>query len=88
MNHYNDRQMAELLRRSYMAVDGLWFVFAEQREGYEAALALDEEVWKVMPKIQARKAREVLGAAPEGLEALGQCLGLKASLPVWCWRKH
>lgn len=74
---YTAQQIADLLRRSYMAVDGLWFVMAEQRFGFEAALALDEEVWKVMPKIQARKARQVLGIEGSSLSDLAECLGLK-----------
>lgn len=77
VDDYTTDQIAALLRRSYMAVDGLWFVMAEQRHGYEAALALDEDVWKVMPKIQARKAREVLGVAGNELGDLARCLGLK-----------
>jgi acyl-CoA thioesterase FadM len=77
MDQYTPDQIAQLLRRSYMAVDGLWFVMAEQRHGYEAALKLDEDVWKVMPKIQARKAREVLGIEGNDLEDLARCLGLK-----------
>ncbi|MGE5532486.1 MAG: DUF6125 family protein [Bacteroidota bacterium] len=77
MDEYTPDQIAQLLRRSYMAVDGLWFVMAEQRHGYEAALQLDEDVWKVMPKIQARKAREVLGVEGNEPDDLGRCLGLK-----------
>ena len=52
----------EMLRRSYFAVDGLWFVMLEEDEGLERALQLDERVWQVMPKIQARKARELMRA--------------------------
>ena len=77
MDEYTSDQIAQLLRRSYMAVDGLWFVMAEQRHGYDAALKLDEDVWKVMPKIQARKAREVLGVEGNELADLARCLGLK-----------
>lgn len=77
MSGYTTEEIAALLRRSYLAVDGLWFVMAEQREGFAEALAIDAEVWKVMPKIQARKAREVLGLTADGLEALARCLGLK-----------
>ena len=77
MSNYTTEEIAALLRRSYMAVDGLWFVIAQQRLGFAEALAIDEEVWKVMPKIQARKAREVLGLTGDGLEALARCLGLK-----------
>jgi len=74
---YNDAQMVEMLRRSYGAVDGLWFVMCEQRLGLQAALELDDAVWQVMPKLQARKAREILGLAANSLDALAQALGLK-----------
>lgn len=47
-------QIEEYLYRSYTRVDGLWFVLTEERFGFDAALALDEAVWKVLPKIQAR----------------------------------
>ena len=74
---YSDEQIIALLRRSYMAVDGLWFVMAEQADGFRHALDLDEQVWRVMPKIQARKAREVLCVTDNSLEGLARCLGLK-----------
>lgn len=79
---YPPEQVADFLRRSYMAVDGLWFVMAEERHSFEEALALDEKVWHVMPKIQCRKARELLGLQDDfegaaALTALGQALGLK-----------
>ena len=77
MNEYTDAQKVEMLRRSYMAVDGLWFVIDEQRQGFAEALAADEEVWRIMPKIQARKAREVLGITGSSLADLAECLGLK-----------
>ena len=60
---YDPQEIIAMLRRSYLAVDGLWFVMCEQRLGFQAALELDGDVWKVMPKIQARRAREVLGLA-------------------------
>ena len=74
---YEPEQMIEMLRRSYGAVDGLWFVMCEQRLGFEAALELDDDVWQVMPKIQARKARQVLGLAGSTLDELARALGLK-----------
>jgi hypothetical protein len=65
----------EYLRRSFFAVDGLWFVNCESRFSLETALELDEEVWSAMGKIQARKARELSGGEG-GIE------GLAASLPI------
>lgn len=65
-----DTQREEYFHRSYTAVDGLWFMKAEEKYGFEAALELDEAVWMVLPKIQARmiKAMMNLESGIEGLE--------------------
>jgi hypothetical protein len=57
----SESQIAYYLRRSYTAVDGLWFLKVEERYGFETALQIDEEVWKVLPKIQARMIKDMLG---------------------------
>ncbi len=69
--------VADFLKRSYFAVDGLWFVKAEERFGFDEAIALDEAVWEVMSKIQARKARAALGIIGNSLEDLAQAFSLK-----------
>jgi hypothetical protein len=74
---YEPDQTIAMLRRSYGAVDGLWFVMCEERLGRDAALELDDAVWKVMPKIQARKARELLGLTANTRDDLAQAIGLK-----------
>ena len=73
----SDRQLVDFLRRSYHAVDGLWFLKAEERGGFEEALELDRAVWAVLAKIQARKARELTGRAGNAPEDLGECFALK-----------
>ncbi|MHB1377104.1 MAG: DUF6125 family protein, partial [Candidatus Humimicrobiaceae bacterium] len=50
----SSRQVKEYLQNSYAKVDGLWFLKTEEQFGFEKALESDLEVWKVMPKIQAR----------------------------------
>ena len=77
-----DSRQAAYFRRSYAAVDGLWFMKVEERLGFDAALELDEQVWKVLPKIQARLLKELLGADC-GLAALAQCLGTRLT-----WEGH
>lgn len=72
MADLNDKQIAEYLHRCYSAVDGLWFMKVEERFGFDTALEIDNEVWKVMAKIQSRKMKELLGKE-EGLEALKEC---------------
>ena len=70
-------QHAEYLRRSYTAVDGLWFVLLEEKLGFDAAMEFDHAVWRIMPKIQARKAAELCGVPRDGLDALKKTLQLK-----------
>lgn len=70
MTDLTDEQKAEYFRRSYTAADGLWFMMVEEKYGFEASLQLDEAVWKVLPKIQARtiKAMMKLNSGLEGLQ--------------------
>lgn len=72
-------QLADYLQRSYTAVDGLWFMKTEEAGGFEKALDLDEKVWQVMPKIQARKLKSFLGK-DQGIDALRECFEKKLSL--------
>ena len=68
----NDDQKIQYLKRSYSAVDGLWFMKTEESYGFDKALAIDNEVWKVMPKIQARFFKSIYGL-DKGIEALQSC---------------
>jgi hypothetical protein len=77
--YFDDKTIADFLRRSYFAVDGLWFVKTEEKRSFEDALELDNAVWRIMPKIQARKARELLGIDGCTLDDLLACLELKFS---------
>ena len=72
-----DKALVEYLRRSYTAVDGLWFMMVEEAYDFERALELDEKVWEIVAKIQARKARELLEIAGNSLDDLAVCFGLK-----------
>lgn len=72
MIELTDRQIAAYFQRSYTAVDGLWFMKLEEKTDFDTALEVDAAVWKVMPKIQARKLKELTGLAA-GLDALRQC---------------
>jgi len=74
-----DKQIAEYFKRSYAAVDGLWFVKVEEIYGFDTALDIDDEVWKVMPKIQARKLKS-MASSTDGLDGLRQCLTTKLTL--------
>jgi len=76
MKQLPENERAEYYHRCYTAVDGLWFVKAEEKHGFESALGLDVEVWRVMPKIQARFIKKKLGKE-SGLDGLMDCLSQK-----------
>ena len=79
MTQFTDKDRAEYYHRCYKAVDGLWFVKAEEQFNFDTALDLDREVWKVMPKIQARFLKDKLGV-DKGIDALGKCFSKKLEL--------
>jgi hypothetical protein len=79
MIQLNDKQIAEYLYRCYTAMDGLWFTKLEEKYGFDAALEIDNEVWKVLPKIQARMLKS-MGKLGNGIEALIECLTTKLML--------
>jgi hypothetical protein len=79
MERMTDRQIAEYFRRSYTAVDGLWFMKVEGQYGFEAALRMDEEVWKVLPKIQARMLMSMIGLN-KGMEGLCRAVETRLDL--------
>lgn len=72
-------QIAEYYHRSYTAVDGLWFMKVEEKYGFDVALDIDNEVWKVFPKMQARLLK-TLGKTGDGVDALFECLTTKLTL--------
>ncbi|MBW1982304.1 MAG: L-2-amino-thiazoline-4-carboxylic acid hydrolase [Deltaproteobacteria bacterium] len=71
-----EKQVVEYFKRCYTAVDGLWFMKVEEIYGFDTALDIDNEVWKVMPKIQARKLKSMTGLSG-GMESLAKCLTTK-----------
>ncbi len=79
MIRLSDKQIEEYFHRSYTTVDGLWFMKIEEKYGFDTALDIDNEVWKVMPKIQARFFKS-LGKADDGIDGLFECLTTRLSL--------
>jgi len=79
MDQLNSSQIEEYLHRSYEAVDGLWFMKVEEQYGFDKALEIDNEVWKVLPKIQARMLKSFM-KKNSGLEDLFQCCTTKLTL--------
>ena len=79
MIELSDKQVSEFYHRSYTAVDGLWYMKVEEKYGSDAALEVDNKVWKVLPKIQARMLKST-GKIENGVEALFECLTAKLIL--------
>jgi hypothetical protein len=79
MASLRDKQIIEYFHRSYKAVDGLWFLKLEEEFGFDTALQIDREVWKVMPKIQARMIKSML-RIDKGAVALLKSLITKLTL--------
>ena len=79
MIELSDKQVSEFFHRSYTTVDGLWYMKVEEEYGCDAALEIDNEVWKVLPKIQARMLKSI-GKIENGMEALFECLTTKLIL--------
>jgi hypothetical protein len=73
----DERIITEYLRRSYFAVDGLWFMMIEKQFSFDKALELDAEVWSILPKIQARKVKELLSLEGKGLSDFTQAIKVK-----------
>ena len=75
----DDKQMAEFYYRSFMSVDGLWFMKLEDRHGFDEALEIDVQVWKVLPKIQARLLKPLV-SGDNPMEAFFQCYTTRLDL--------
>jgi hypothetical protein len=71
----NGKQIQQYLHRCYTAVDGLWFVMTEKKLGFRKTLGIDKEVWKVLPKIQARALKQLTGGG-----GLKECFETKLQL--------
>jgi hypothetical protein len=79
MNNLTDEQIKEYFHCSYAAADGLWFMKVEEMFGFDTALKIDHEVWKVLPKIQSRMLKSMQNL-DEGLDGL--CEALKTRLDL------
>ena len=84
MIELSDKDISSYFQRSYTAVDGLWFMKLEEREGFEAALDVDDEVWKILAKIQARTLKS-FSRLEHGVDALFECLTTKLYLEKYLY---
>lgn len=67
---------AEYFKRCFFSVDGLWFMKLEEDATFEKALEIDIEVWKILPKIQARTVKKLLNL-PDSLLGLQLAIAFK-----------
>ncbi|NTV27332.1 MAG: L-2-amino-thiazoline-4-carboxylic acid hydrolase [Methanothrix sp.] len=79
MTDLTERQKMEYFHRSYMAADGLWFMKVEEQYGFLKALQVDEAVWRVLPKIQARTIKSMMDLQL-GLDGLREAIDARLSL--------
>jgi len=75
----DDLKKSEYFRRSYEAIDGLWFMILEGEMDFERALEFDRRVWSIVPKIQCRKVKELECIEGAGLDVLAEALSAKFS---------
>jgi len=60
--------------RDIWTIDGLYYLGVETRHGTKEATKIDQEVWAVMGKIQARRLKESLAITDPGIKGLFQGL--------------
>lgn len=73
------KQKTEFFHRCFTAVDGLWFMKVEEAYGFDTALDIDDAVWRIMPKIQARMFKDFFKQGT-GIKALYECFTTKHQL--------
>ncbi|MDY6892528.1 MAG: DUF6125 family protein [Chloroflexota bacterium] len=66
-------QIASYWEQSFGKADGLWFMKVEEKYGFDVALDVDEAVWSILPKMQARMLKS-MGGIGNGMDGLLECL--------------
>ena len=69
--------LSEYFKKCFWAVDGLWFMMLEEADSFDKALEMDRRVWEVLPKIQARKIKELFKLEGTNEEDLVKALEFK-----------
>jgi len=64
------RILSEYFKKCFVAVDGLWFMMLEKEDSFDKALEIDSRVWEILPKIQARKVKELLNLETGNVDGL------------------
>lgn len=66
-------QLKRLLQLSgglIAAMDGLWFLAAEEEFGNHEAIRLDKKVWEKYLHVLVKRMRNVLGVTPDGVKGI------------------
>ena len=69
--------LSEYFKKCFLAVDGLWFLMLEKTDSFEKALEVDSMVWEILPKIQARKIKELFKMEGDNAEYLVKAIEFK-----------
>ena len=69
--------LSEYFKKCFLAVDGLWFMMLEKTDSFEKALEVDSMVWEILPKIQARKIKELFKMEGDNAEYLVKAIEFK-----------
>ena len=78
----------QYFKRSYFALDGLWFAMVEKNFSLGEALKIDEEVWKVLPKIQAREVKKLLNLKKNTFSNFLDVLKIKLEAEGYCYQER
>ena len=82
----SDKNIAEYFKKCFFSVDGLWFLKTEDDASFEKALDIDAAVWEVLPKIQARTIKKLLGLK-EDMISLQKALDFKLDAEGYHYEK-
>jgi hypothetical protein len=78
--------LLEQYARLMLTIDGLWFLGVEKSAGLDAAVKMDEEVWRQLGAIEARRMMRFIGLERvEDLDSLRRLVGLS---PMWASFEH
>lgn len=75
----DDDALNELRLGAITAIDGLWFLAAEKKLGFEEAFKLDLDVWRAYGLVQLRRIQKATGMSldpgdPPALETINELL--------------
>lgn len=74
-------RLVKVYSRLFLAFDGFYFLVAEEKFGYQAALDLDTKAWEGYFPYEARLLRKTLGIREEGITGIIETLKQSAFVP-------